>query len=111
MNMETKQEIELLPCPFCGGNLRRNMWGAFEDDNKECILYGFEMHEKLIPAWNTRKPIENIVAELERCKDENLLMSRKFAKIYKTLYKIKAQQYEHAIFIVEALGGWKGKRK
>lgn len=56
---------ELLKCPFCGGELKKNVWGSLTDNNEDCIMYGFEIHPKLIPKWNTRKPLERIVERLE----------------------------------------------
>ena len=77
---ENMQKIDyqnsLRECPFCGGELRKNMSGSYEDCNKDCILYGFEIHEKFIPLWNTRKPLERIVRKLKQLKHE-LFTARK----------------------------------
>ena len=56
---------ELKKCPFCGGELVRNMWGNYEHDRTECLLVGFEIPEKWFSLWNTRKPIEQIINRLE----------------------------------------------
>ena len=58
-------DAKLKECPFCGRELRRNMSGWWEDTNRECILFGLEFSNKVIPAWNTRKPMERIVEKLE----------------------------------------------
>ena len=69
-------EVKLLKCPFCGGELKRNMWGSLEDTNKECILYGFEIHEKMMSMWNTRTPIDELIETLEEMRDANGLASQ-----------------------------------
>ena len=60
-------EIKLLPCPFCGGE------AYFPTITKTfivCKSCGFETEytedtEWLVNTWNTRKPIEKAVKELE----------------------------------------------
>ena len=59
--------VELLPCPFCGGNLVKDGQGNWEHIANDCILswldseYGkiyFRDCEEDINAWNTRTPKE-----------------------------------------------------
>ena len=60
----------LLPCPLCGKGFIKNSINAYEHDNEECILHGFEIsNEKLLKQWNTRKPMDDIVERLEKIKD------------------------------------------
>ena len=60
----------LLPCPFCGGRIVRNiMRASYEHDRTECLLKGHVIPEKYFPLWNTRKPMERIVERLDsECK-------------------------------------------
>lgn len=63
-------EIKLLPCPFCGGeNIK--VLGA-ETSYYWCRCMNClasttteDVEEDAIKAWNTRKPIEKVVKELE----------------------------------------------
>ncbi len=58
-------ETKLLPCPFCGGKAK-----LYENQivcGKCYCGTGFEdTQEDAIKLWNTRKPIDAVVAELER---------------------------------------------
>lgn len=78
---------ELRKCPFCGGEVK-----GYLDNHKKamieckkCNMYfgvkleigcelvegwkaTFHTKEELIEAWNTRKPMEAVVAELEKIK-------------------------------------------
>ena len=60
-------EIKLLPCPFCGGEV---YFPTITKTFIVCKSCGFETEytedtEWLVNTWNTRKPIENIVEQLE----------------------------------------------
>ena len=73
-------EIELLPCPFCGGE-------AYLYEDKKCDIYSVgcknccdiepitrvcESKEEAIKLWNTRKPMQEIVERLEEVKEERM---------------------------------------
>ena len=69
---------ELKNCPFCGEKMVPShkllkhpngylKWFRFHPDNK-CFLSAFSIdlrETERVEAWNTRKPIENIVERLE----------------------------------------------
>ena len=73
-------EIKLLPCPFCGGeaselkyfphNARRIKTRIY---CKNCRVNSGDWGRKdfAIKAWNTRKPMEQIVERLEEYREEN----------------------------------------
>lgn len=72
---------ELRRCPFCGGAAvqRFSIWGesyAYGCYTTGCMgnvhnyTSGFKTDEEAIEAWNRRKPIEDIVEQLDRAKDE-----------------------------------------
>lgn len=56
----------LKPCPFCGGELKKDRWGFYVHGRNACILTCFEVEpeEEEIEKWNTRKPMDRIVEEL-----------------------------------------------
>jgi Lar family restriction alleviation protein len=70
----------LKPCPFCGGEAHKRVEFPCDEDGLEMNLYivGCENcdiefsflwnEEYAIEAWNTRKPMETVVAELEERK-------------------------------------------
>ena len=61
---------KLKNCPFCGGGFRVNYRGAYEHDVSDCILKGIEIRNAAeIKAWNTRKPMDRIVEQLEKCSE------------------------------------------
>ena len=64
-------DIKLLPCPFCG---REPKYESFNDEffnihriKCKCgIFYDAPTKESALEWWNTRKPIERIVEQLEK---------------------------------------------
>jgi Lar family restriction alleviation protein len=68
---------KLKPCPFCGGKAyisNEDCYGYEHDDFivncDECNLqFGFasqfETEEDAVKAWNTRKPIDKVIEQLE----------------------------------------------
>ena len=67
------KEVELKPCPFCGGEAI-----VYEDEENDCYMIGCksccavepmtewcESKEDAIVQWNTRKPMEQIVERLD----------------------------------------------
>lgn len=72
-------EVKLLPCPFCGGEvtMHEDVVDAlrysytFQCDN--CMIYGVYQYcndkDGAIKAWNTRKPMDDIVERLEERTD------------------------------------------
>ena len=65
---------ELKPCPFCGGEAYSDKIGkplfTIRCTNIDCYAEISKVsYEEAIEAWNTRKPIEAVVAELEELKD------------------------------------------
>jgi hypothetical protein len=83
-------EIELKPCPFCGGEAETyecetsndiydiDTLGYVDTEyymvygvgccNCGCVIAEMKTEEKAIEAWNTRKPMERIVEQLEELK-------------------------------------------
>lgn len=66
---------ELRKCPFCGGEAEiweDKVFGTFVPQCKECTAqHGrYTSRERAVEAWNTRKPMESKVAELEKLKGE-----------------------------------------
>lgn len=118
---------KLLPCPFCGGEVSIALCGDDEyswwivtrgknkakDKNCHCRLFmesgafydedGEVEKEYLIKKWNTRKPMERIVEQLEQQAEQykrralELVEKSTEAGIHN---KGKSLSYEHAIEIV-----------
>lgn len=74
-------DIKLLPCPFCGGEAR--LINGIPKINyikcKRCqtMTSSSEVIEYVIELWNTRKPMDRIVEQLENLKQENVIGSHK----------------------------------
>ena len=65
------QNDKLLPCPFCNGEAELQQFGSiipyYFISCKECGCRQAESisKEAVLNAWNTRKPMERIVEQLE----------------------------------------------
>lgn len=68
-------QIKLLPCPFCGGEaiINRNIVNVADVECTVChassplfLCTSGDMEQKAVEAWNTRKPMEKIVEQLEK---------------------------------------------
>lgn len=82
-NSQKMSEIELLPCPFCGGEVKFIHTGCNTKARigyLRCDICGEsffrrirsnDTEDELAERWNTRKPMERIVEQLERKKVEN----------------------------------------
>ena len=83
---------ELKPCPFCGGRAEKE-WGIPSIFWIKCTGCGVEgsQHgslEEAIKAWNTRKPIDEVMERLEEERD------RPFADCNLTINGIPANDRE-----------------
>ena len=97
-------EKSLLPCPFCKTELEIIGKGHYfaHKTNNGCILQHlcFEIDdEEAVKAWNTRKPMEAVVAELEKILgDTNFEKATK--EVNESFYDGLAYAYGMAISIV-----------
>ena len=99
-------ETKLKPCPFCGGEIKGGVrltgYMKMNIQYIQCDTCGAKMEskystdnlsqtnlkvimEELINNWNTRKPMDNIVAELEKAL-ENLEYNKKLFADSRTEY-------------------------
>ena len=71
----------LKPCPFCGEKLEIIANGQYyshkreENSEKQCFgaVWVFPIDdEEMIRRWNTRKPMDKVVEQLEELKDKAL---------------------------------------
>ena len=65
--------MKLKPCPFCGGEAR---WANDDKNWIECSYCRVETRycedtQEAIEAWNRRKPLEDIVEQLEELAEEH----------------------------------------
>lgn len=109
---------EIKRCPFCGGEGEvheyNSFWYKAGCNNQKCFLYitaqVFNSKEKAVEAWNTRKPMKNIVKRLEK---EGQTMSEaksmvKYGKASPSSHRYyKAVSVKKAIKIVKEEGGVK----
>ena len=66
---------ELKNCPFCGGEAGLKLGFCQLDNYVACLKCGsrtvfYNTEESAIKTWNTRKPIDKIVEQLEEKADE-----------------------------------------
>lgn len=102
------KEIKLLPCPFCGGEAEIRHYEDYTKDFASVYKYYVECTEckaqsnmkanteDIIKDWNTRKPIDRIVNQLEE--------SVAYYKKYGDSDGLQYTAYESAIEIVKAGG-------
>ena len=102
-------EIKLLRCPFCGGEAEL-LKGQCEIDNYVMCLECrsktklYNTKASAIKAWNTRKPLQNIVERLEHFNEETFYRANGRAN-GKTLAYGYSQGIYKAIEIVKEEGG------
>lgn len=82
-------ETKLLPCPFCGGEATIDREDIFCDNcylsmkifsrvhNGDAETYD-EARTQAINDWNTRKPMDNIVEQLEERKNDSLQLWKQY---------------------------------
>ncbi len=73
------QNDKLLPCPFCGGEAEATFicdgrYNQIKCKTSKCIMNVdmpalYKSKEEAIEKWNTRKPMERIVEQLENHKN------------------------------------------
>lgn len=66
------QNDKPLNCPFCDKKLKR-IKNGYEHKSSQCILSSFIFTDVEVGKWNTRKPMERIVEQLERVKPEGAI--------------------------------------
>ena len=74
--------MKLKKCPFCGGKgelwnnkLTYRLYGVICEEC-DCMTPYFTTREEAIEAWNRRKPLEDIVEQLEQLQDIERLTGR-----------------------------------
>ena len=108
-------EIKLLRCPFCGGEAEL-LKGQCEIDNYVMCLECrsktklYNTKASAIKAWNTRKPMQNIVERLEHFNEETFYRANGRAN-GKTLAYGYSQGIYKAIEIVKEEGGINGSSR
>lgn len=110
------REVKLKPCPFCGGKANKRIEFPLDADGLEVNMYIVGCNncdveftclwdeEIVVNAWNTRKPMDDIIHNLEHHKSYNQMMLKKFPKmgtIENAIYKTQRDTYENAIEIVK----------
>lgn len=104
---------DLLKCPFCGGEAEVVKAHSNTTEFPYVVVCKNDLcnasvgrfsasREKAIEAWNTRKPEEAVVAELEKQAKQYRRRSEEHKEYdaYNELFSGKALSYEHAIEIV-----------
>lgn len=108
-NGENKTELvedkqTLLSCPFCGGEATiygsKTGYGVMCKDKPFCAILpaGFSTKERAIEVWNTRRPMDRIVEQLEELEEKALRVQNYDVSFYAT------GQMHKAIDIVKAGG-------
>lgn len=115
-NGENKTELvedkqTLLSCPFCGGEATiygsKTGYGVMCKDKPFCAILpaGFSTKERAIEVWNTRRPMDRIVEQLEAVRKYNEVSYKEWmGATFGEMYKNRADSYERAIEIVKAGG-------
>jgi Lar family restriction alleviation protein len=96
----------LKSCPFCGGKVKiipeqvdaRTVTYNFVCQNGDCganVYFDYSDREESIEEWNTRKPMEDVVAELEELADNAKVLCDE-----DDFFVGKVHAYEYAIEIV-----------
>ena len=95
---------ELKRCPFCGGEA--SLCNYYFVQCKKCGIstLTFITKEEAIKAWNTRKPMQNIVERLEHFNEETFYRANGRSN-GKTLAYGYSQGIRKAIEIVKEEGG------
>lgn len=100
-------EDRLKPCPHCGAKLEK-IKGWYAHPTTDCFnaTVAFRADsEESIEAWNTRKPMDRIVEQLEKWKQE---ADEQYEDTDSELYKMasvgKYHAYKQAIEIVKEGG-------
>ena len=96
-------EDRLKPCPFCGGKTEVSLLlGNYGVTCTECMGAIFPAKgmtkKEAIEAWNTRKPIDRIVEQLEKMEEKALRVQNYDVSFYAT------GQMHKAIAIAKAGG-------
>lgn len=104
---------DLKPCPFCGGEAEVVKAHSNTTEFPYVVVCKNDLcnasvgrfstsREKAIEAWNTRKPMEAVVAELEKQVEryDRRAEKHKDYEDYYSRYYSKARSYENAISIV-----------
>lgn len=96
----------LMKCPFCGGEARIDInvaLGGYRVACKSKLKCGamfewYDTEKEAVEAWNTRKPMEAVVAELEK---EKAIHTEHFRiSLYKDYPEIK-QMYEKVCLVID----------
>lgn len=88
--LNNKKELVLEPCPFCGGEAEiiRNYKTATQEYEYmawctelgcNANIDGFVDEESAIKAWNTRKPMERILEQLEEKALEHAINGQQYS--------------------------------
>ena len=72
-------KLKLKPCPFCGGeaetenrhNRYTDWWEVKCTDCNASINERYDWEFQAVEAWNTRKPMDMVEAELEKRANDN----------------------------------------
>ena len=72
--------MEIKSCPFCGGEAKvSDVFGRAGVVCKNCLseMRGYlgMTNEDVVKIWNTRKPIDKVVEELEKRKEYQKIMA------------------------------------
>ena len=102
--------IKLLPCPFCGGEARvceseidnHNMEYYVACDECDTCSCCAENKNEAVRAWNTRKPMERIVEQLEHERRTAFLTLANAPDIPDMVYEKVSLYLDKAIEIVKS---------